>query len=111
MTDHYSTSRQVPVSRAFQYYSEFEKYPERYKKFCQRISVERNGNTINTEEFWNISLGKEISHAKIKVQYILIPTKEIQYEILDGYGKGTKNKITFYESGESTAIHANWVPI
>lgn len=109
--DHYSKILEIPITNAFEYFSEFEKYPVRYKRYCQRLDIlDRTGNTVTTEEIWNMTIG-ELAHVKIKVKYTLIPTTEIQYEILEGYGKGTKNSTFFRDVNGKTSISASLVPL
>ena len=91
MTEHYSTGRASPLSKAFNYYSEVEKYRERYSRYCVKVDVaKRTDSTILTNEMWNMNLN-DLDHVKVKVKYELKPPNEICYEILEGYGKGSKN--------------------
>jgi hypothetical protein len=83
----------------FEYYQDFEKYPQRYPKYCEWVKViDRRGNTITTKEFWNISLDNDVDHVSIKVCYELIPFTEIRYEIIEGNLArliGIKNRMKF----------------
>ena len=111
MTEHYTTSRKVDQLKVFEYYSQFEKYQQRYSRYCAKFEIiEKTANTITTEEFWNLTLNEgKTSHAKVKVKYTLNPPHEIQYEILEGYAKGKKNRILIGESNGSTSINASMV--
>jgi hypothetical protein len=109
--DHYSKVLEASVDKSYHYFCEFEKYPDRYKKYCQRLEIiNRTENTVTTEEIWNMTIG-ELAHVKIKVKYTLLPNTEIRYEILDGYGKGTKNSTVFTEVNGKTLISAGLVPL
>lgn len=109
--DHYSKLLASPITKVFEYFSDFEKYVERYKKYCHQLDViDRTAYTVTTDEIWNMTIG-QLAHVKIKVRYTLIPTTEIQYEILEGYGKGTKNRIVFTDVNGKTSISASLVPM
>lgn len=109
--EHYSKKLDVSITKSFQYFSEFEKYPERYKKHCSRLDIlDKTTYTVTTEEIWNMTIG-QLAHVKIKVRYTLIPINEIQYEILEGYGKGTKNNTIFRDTDGKTLILASLVPL
>ena len=111
MTHHYDTSRRVEIPQLTQYYSELEKYGERYPLYCARLDILKvEGTAIVTEEIWNLSIG-ELAHVKVKVRYQVNATNEIQYEIIEGYGLGKKNKIWFEKSGDSTNCHISMVPL
>ncbi|TBR12257.1 MAG: hypothetical protein EPO62_00390 [Candidatus Nitrosotenuis sp.] len=108
----YTTDRAVPILKAFDYFSDLEKYPERYPKYCAKLDIiERKGSTIITEEMWNMTLGMDISHVKVKVRYTLHPPNEIEYEILDESKAGTKNRIFLEERKDSTFMSISMVPL
>jgi hypothetical protein len=83
----------------FEYYQNFEEYPQRYPKYCEWVELaDRKENVVTTKEFWNISLDNEIYHALITVRYELIPFTEIRYEIIEGNLArliGIKNRMKF----------------
>ncbi|MGH2613007.1 MAG: hypothetical protein ACRDFB_08180 [Rhabdochlamydiaceae bacterium] len=111
MTHQYDTSRRVDPEKLIQYYSEFEKYPTRYPLYCARIDVLKvEGTTIFTEEFWNLSIG-ELAHVKVKVRYQINSPNDIEYEIVEGYGMGKKNRIWFEKSGDSANCHISMIPL
>lgn len=104
----------VPISKAFQYYSDIEAYVERYPDYCKQVGIiekSNNGNIIRTKEFWNISIDSDIDHVVLYVNYNLFPLTEIRYEIVDSSYKkliGIKNHILLEEREDNqTAIEAN----
>jgi hypothetical protein len=104
----------VPISKAFQYYSDIEAYVERYPDYCKKIDIierSNNGNIIKTKEFWNISIDSDIDHVILYVNYNLFPLTEIRYEIVDSSYKksiGIKNHILLEEGeDDQTSIEAN----
>lgn len=94
------------LSKTFEYFSQFEKYPERYYKYCSQLDIlEKKDNVIVTREIWNMTPNKDFDHVTIKVKYTLIPEKEIQYEVIDGFGTGIiKNKFTFEKRDEEFTL-------
>jgi len=111
--EHYSKVLEVPVKRAFEYFTAFEEFEKRYPRYCARIDViEKTFDRVITEEFWNMALGNDISHVKLKVEYVLTPNQQIQYKIIDGsYGKGTTNIFRLEDRGDKTHVLANVVPL
>lgn len=83
----------------FEYYQNFEEYPQRYPKYCEWVKVvDRKENTVTTKEFWNISLDNDVDHVSIKVRYELNPFTEIRYEIMEANLArlvGIKNSMKF----------------
>lgn len=109
--EHYSMVVQVPISKVFKYYAEFEKYPERYPRYCAKLDVlDKKGNVVTTKEMWNLTLGSDISHITIKVKYTLIENKEILYEVENYNGKNLKNIFSFEDCGNQTRLLSNMVP-
>jgi hypothetical protein len=113
-TSHYGSLLIVPISRAFQYYSDLEAYTERYPDYCKQVDViekSDNGNMMKTKEFWNIFVDRDIDHVVLYVNYNLFPLKEIRYEIVDSSYKklvGIKNHILLEErENDQSAIKAN----
>lgn len=111
MEEHYSTVLNMPIEKVFQYYSDFEKYTERYPLYCAQIDIEKSEDTTISNEIWMLTLGLDVSHVKVKIRYTLIKNKEIQYEFLDEQNKGMKNSFVFEERGNQTRIGANMVPL
>lgn len=98
--------RQVPISKIFDYFSDFEAYKERYPTYCADIQIiEKSDSQIRTKELWNLSIG-EMEHTRIEVLYTLKPPTEIEYEIVEGYGKGTLKRMQF-ESRSDAQTHVN----
>lgn len=108
----YTTDRIIPITKVFAYFSDLAKYPERYPKYCAKLDIiECKGSTIITEEMWNITLGMDISHVKVKVRYTLHPPNKIEYEILDENKIGTKNRIFLEERNGSTHMSISMIPL
>ena len=73
---HYERLLIVPISTAFQYYRDIEAYTERYPDYCKRVDIiekSESGSMIKTKEFWNTSIGNDINHVVLYVNYNLIP--------------------------------------
>jgi len=112
MTERLSTNRTAPISKVFDYYSQIDKYPERYPRYCVKVDIiEKNENYLVTKEMWNVTIG-ELDHITVKVKYILKPYNEIKFEILEGYGQGSTNGIVLTEL-DNGLVGANlaWVPL
>lgn len=91
---HSSGEYRVSKESAFEYFQNFEEYPQGYPKYCKRVQVvDRSENTITTKEFWNMDT--DVDHVLITVCYELIPFTEIRYEITSGYMTGVKNSMKF----------------
>jgi hypothetical protein len=100
----YTTLRSRTIEESFNYYMDVEAFPERYPKHCVRVKVQhRSIDSVTTREVWNISLF-QVDYVSIKVRYNFIPNKAIQYEIIEGYGQGTKNEINLEPSQYGTLV-------
>lgn len=111
MTEHYATIKDSSIEKTFQYLSQFEKYQERYSRYCAKFDiVKRENQTITTEEMWNMTMG-DLAHVKVTVRYTLIPNNKIEFEILKGFGTGSKNSTVLEEVNGKTLIHTSLVPL
>lgn len=108
LSEHYTIVRAISVDKAFQYFSDFENYKQRYPKYCADIQIaEASGDQLRTREIWNLSIG-EIEHVTIEVLYTKKPPNEIGYEIIEGFGKGTRQSMYFdVKSENETVIRMN----
>jgi hypothetical protein len=110
---HYSTLLSVPISKAFQYYSDLESYRIRYPNYC--MNVEKIGdyteNTVKTRELWNVYLGDDVEHIVVYLKYTLSQPTKILYEITDSSYKsliGIKSGILLDErENKQTALEYN----
>jgi len=112
MKERLSTTRTPPISKVFDYYSQIDKYPERYPTYCMKVDIiEKNENCLVTKEIWNVTIG-ELDHITVKVKYTLKPNNEIKFEILEGYGQGCINGIVLTESDNGlVGARLAWVPL
>lgn len=99
---HYGTVLDVPISKAFQYYSDVKFYPRRYPDYCGKVdkTEESSNNTFRTRELWYIALSNEIDHIVVNLSYTLSPPTSILYEVTDSSYeklKGIKSGILFEE--------------
>jgi hypothetical protein len=111
---HYDRVLIVPISRAFQYFSNIESYTTWYPDYCKRVDIlekSSDGNDIKTKEFWNISINNDIDHVILYVNYTFFPSTGFQYEIRDSSCKksiGIKNGILLEQrENNQTAINGN----
>src|SRR5260370_32356611 len=112
MEERLGTARTGLISKVFDYYSQIEKYPERYPTYCIKVDiVKKNENSLVTKEIWNVTVG-ELDHITVKVKYTLRPSNEIKFEILEGYGQGSINGIVLIESNNGlVGVSLAWVPL
>jgi hypothetical protein len=109
---HFSILLNIPIRKAWNYYRNIPAYVRHYPFYCADIRVlERNRNRLKTREIWNLPLGDR-GDAVIEVNYLMLPMKEIQYEIVDGFCAGTKNSIKFEDrDGQKTDLSADLPPL
>jgi hypothetical protein len=114
---HFSRGLDVPLSKAYEYYSDIEVYTQRYLRYYSKIDVvDRSNETISTRQFLNVSLDENQDHVNVDVKYTFFPLKEIQYEI-EGYGENViKNSIRFRNKdivgkAYQCAVEINHVPL
>ena len=92
---HFSRGLRVTQSEAYQYYSQIEKYPERYPRYYKVLRVlDRSENSLKAKMFLEVNLSKKIEEVEVIVKYTFVPQSEIKYEIVKGIGEGIiKNSI------------------
>jgi hypothetical protein len=71
---HYSRLLNVPISKAFQYYSDVESSQIRYPDYCMKVEIvgEAPDNSIRTKGLWNISLSNDIDHIVAYITYTFL---------------------------------------
>lgn len=102
------------LEKTFNYYASFGEYAKRYSDYCQRIDIlEEKDNQVITNEIWNMTVNMEFDHVVITVKYVLVPYREIKYEVIKGYGTGhIKGSITFERCTDgSTQVQGNLVAL
>ena len=66
----------VTQSEAYRYYSETEKYVERYPRYYQNIEViDRQENSLTAKIFLNINLSMKMDHVVVTTKYTLSERK------------------------------------
>ena len=92
---HFSRPLTVAQSEAYRYYSDIEKYPERYPWYYKTIDViEKADNSLTVKMFLSIHLSVDVDHANVTAKYTFVPETEISYEVISGPGEGIiKNAI------------------
>jgi hypothetical protein len=114
---HFSRGLIVPLSTAFEYYSNIEAYVERYPRYYGKIEVIcRTADSITTRQFLNISLDENNDHVNVVAKYTFFPEKEIKYEIMEGYGRGIENSIVFLDQDQvgkpyKCSVKINHIPL
>jgi hypothetical protein len=116
---HFSRGLRVTQSEAYQYYSDIEKYVERYPWYYKSIDViERTDNGLTSKMFLNVHLSAEVDHALVTTKYTFIPETEIRYEVISGPGQGIiKNSIiirvqdTVADKDYKSAAQVNHIPL
>ncbi len=116
---HFSRLLTVTQSEAYQYFSDIEKYPERYPQYYQTIDVvERTDNSLTAKMFLNVNLSIEEDHANIIAKFTFKPETEIRYEVTSGPGQGIiKNAIiirgqdTLGDKAYKSAVEMNHIPL
>lgn len=110
--EHYSGSVNTNIEQTYNYFSDFEQYKERYKRYCVLLEIdEKTDNTIKTSEMWNITVGTKFDHAKVNVVYTLFPPTKIKYEIFKDGEFLRRNEINFEKRGERTGVKASFVSL
>ena len=116
---HFSRDLIVTQSEAYKYYSEIEKYVERYPSYYQNIEViDRQENSLTAKIFERQSK-YENGHVVVTVRYTFIPEKEIKYEVIDGPGHGIIKNSIFLSGQDSvgdkqvykSTVEINHVPL
>ena len=117
---HFSRDLIVTQSEAYKYYSEIEKYVERYPSYYQNIEViDRQENSLTAKIFLNVNLSMKMDHVVVTVRYTFIPEKEIKYEVIDGPGHGIIKNSIFLSGQDSvgdkqvykSTVEINHVPL
>ena len=92
---HFSRGLRVTQSEAYRYYSDIEKYPERYPQYYQTVDViDSTDNGMTVKLFLNVILSIEEDHANTRAKFTFKPETETTYEVISGPGQGIiKNAI------------------
>jgi hypothetical protein len=116
---HFSRGLIITQSEAYQYYSDIEKYPERYPWYYKTVDViERTDSSLTAKMLLNIHLSIEEDHAVVTAKYTFIPETEIRYEVISGRGQGIINNSiiiggqdTIADETYKSAVEINHIPL
>jgi hypothetical protein len=116
---HFSRGLIVTQPEAYKYYSNIEKYPERYPQYYQNIAVtETTNDSLTAKMFLNINLSREEDHAVVTAKYTFIPETEVRYEVISGPGQGIINNSiiirgqdTVADKSYKSAVEVNHIPL
>ena len=116
---HFSRGLLVTQSEAYQYYSEIEKYPERYPVYYKILDItERSNDSLIAKMFLNVHLSIEEDHAVVTAKYTFIPETEIRYEVISGRGQGIINNSiiirgqdTIPDKTYNSVVEINHIPL
>jgi hypothetical protein len=107
----------VTQSEAYQYFSDIEKYTERYPWYYKTVDViERADNGLTAKMFLNVHLSVDVDHALVTAKYTFVPETEVRYEVISGPGQGViRNSIVIRRqdtvSEAKSTVENNHIPL